>query len=319
MTRDAVNSTTKINTSKQVKIDTSEPEEERYTCWCCGKTYKRLYGNFTPTNFPLFAKWHHYPVCKRCTDKFYPEMISFFDGSEEKAIEFICQMMGLYFNEKPLAASRNKSENRSKFNVYISKINIRPWTGLSWLDTLKDRFVEEDRTILSPDDIKEDDEYKLTPKMVKFWGSGYDASVYPTLQAYYDELCKLCEGKPDIKKQKMMKNLCLLEYQMQVNIQAGKDIGSLSNSYKSLFEAAELGTDSTDTSNDTFGKWLMEIEKYCPAEYYKDKTRYHDFFGIVEYIERFMFRPLKNLVLGTKEPEKEYWINDEDNQKDGDT
>jgi hypothetical protein len=147
--------------------------------------------------------------------------------------------------------------------------------------------------------------------MIKFWGAGYEPKVYSILQGYYDELLKLCSEKPDVKKQKMMKNLCLLEYQMQVNIQAGKDIGALSNSYKAMFEAAELKTENTDTSNDSFGKWIMDIEKYSPAEYYKDKTKYHDFFGLVEYIERFMFRPLRNLIFGEKEKEKEYWINED--------
>ena len=99
---------------------------------------------------------------------------------------------------------------------------------------------------------------------------------------------------------------------MQVNLQAGKDIGSLSNSYKATFESAGLKTEVADTSNDTLGTWIMEIEKYSPAEYYKDKSRYHDFFGIVDYIERFMYRPLRNLIFGTKEKEQEYWVSDED-------
>jgi len=309
-THEAVSASTKINTKKTVSVDTTT-NNESYKCWCCGKEYKKLQGNFTPTNFPLFKHYGYYPVCRRCTDKFFPEMVSFFDGSEEKAIEFICMMYGLYFHESPLAASRKISEHRSRMHTYTSKIQIYPWKGLSWLDTLKERFAKANNTIDNPDDI-ENTEYKLTPKMIKFWGSGYADKVYPTLQGYYDELLKLCAEKPDVRKQKMMKNLCLLEYQMQINIQAGKDIGTLSNSYKAMFEAAELKTENADISNDAFGKWIMDIEKYCPADFYKDKKKYHDFFGIVEYIERFMFRPLKNLIFGTKEKEKEYWINDED-------
>lgn len=310
-TKKAINAPTKINTNKviSVKYDT---ENSEYVCWCCGSKYKKLQGNFTPTNFPLFKIYGYYPVCKKCTDIFYSEMVSFFAGSEEKAIEFICMMYGLYFNESPLAASKKISEHRSRFHTYSSKIQIKPWIGLSWLDTLKERFIENDRPIENPNDVEELTQYKLTPKIIKFWGSGYDPKVYPTLQGYYDELLKLCSEKPDVKKQKMMKNLCLLEYQMQVNIQAGKDIGTLSNSYKTMFEAAELKTENADISNDAFGKWIMDIEKYCPADFYQDKKKYHDFFGIVEYIERFMFRPLKNLVFGTKEKEIEYWVNDED-------
>lgn len=310
-TQKAVSASTKINTKKNVSIDTAS-KEEIFKCWCCGHEYTKLQSNFTPTNFPLFKHYGYYPVCRKCTDKFYPEMISFFEGSEEKAIEFICMMYGLYFNESPLAASRKISEHRSRIHTYSSKVQIKPWIGLSWLDTLKERFAETCQTVENPNDIENTNQYKLTPKMVKFWGSGYDAKVYPTLQGYYDELLKLCSEKPDVKKQKMMKNLCLLEYQMQVNIQAGKDIGTLSNSYKAMFEAAELKTENADISNDAFGKWVMDIEKYSPAEFYKDKNKYHDFFGIIEYIERFMFRPLKNLIFGTKEKEKEYWVNDED-------
>lgn len=312
-TQKAMSASTKVNAKKRVNIDTSE-EKEVYKCWCCGSEFTKLSGNFTPTNFPLFKLYGYYPVCKKCTGKFYPEMVSFFDGSEEKAIEFICSMYGLYFNENPLAASRKISEHRNRFHTYSSKININPWTGRSWLDTLKERFAEEDRPIENPNDIDNvGEQYKLTPKMIKFWGAGYEAKIYPILQGYYDELLKLCPEKPDVKKQKMMKNLCLLEYQMQVNIQAGKDIGTLSNSYKAMFEAAELKMENADTSNDSFGKWIMDIEKYSPAEYYKDQKKYHDFFGIVEYIERFMFRPLKNLIFGEKEKEKEYWI-DEDSE-----
>lgn len=310
-TQKAINAPTKINANKKVAVDTSDVKET-YKCWCCGKEYKKLQSNFTPTNFPLFSKYGFYPVCRKCTDKFFPEMVSFFDGSEEKAIEFICMMYGLYFNESPLAASRKISEHRSRIHTYTSKIQIKPWIGLSWLDTLKERFAETDKAIEDPNDVDEVTNYKLTPKMIKFWGAGYEPKVYTILQGYYDELLKLCAEKPDVKKQKMMKNLCLLEYQMQVNIQAGKDIGTLSNSYKTMFEAAELKTENADITNDAFGKWVMDIEKYSPADYYKDKKKYHDFFGIKEYIERFMFRPLKNLVFGTKEKEKEHWINDED-------
>ena len=316
-TADALKSPTKINTNKQVEIY-NKNENRKYRCACCGHEYTELNGNFSPTNFPLFKDTGYYPVCKKCMDNFFAEMTEIFSANEEKAIKFICQMMGIYFNESPLAASKKISRHRSRLSTYISKVQINPWVGKTYIDTLKDEFLEQNRTIDSVDDLEDIVDYKITPKMIRFWGAGYEPQTLQTLQGYYDELLKLCEGKPDIKKQKMMKNLCLIEYQMQVNTQNGKDIGTLSNSYKSTFEAAGLKADDADISNDAFGTWIMDIEKYAPAEYYKDKNKYHDFFGIVDYIERFMFRPLKNLIFGTKEKEKEYWIDDEDNEsKDG--
>ena len=54
------------------------------------------------------------------------------------------------------------------------------------------------------------------------------------------------------------------------------------------------------------GMLYRDIEEYCPAEYYKDKTLYADFDHLKEYILRFMSRPLKNLLTGSKEMDKEF-------------
>ena len=69
-TQKAISASTKVNANKKVSIDTEKKEKETYKCWCCGSEYKKLQGNFTPTNFPLFKHYGFYPVCKKCTDKF---------------------------------------------------------------------------------------------------------------------------------------------------------------------------------------------------------------------------------------------------------
>ena len=53
------------------------------------------------------------------------------------------------------------------------------------------------------------------------------------------------------------------------------------------------------------------IEKYTPAEYYKDKKLYRDYDNLGEYISRFLFRPLKNLMFGTQDRDYEYYVKDE--------
>lgn len=293
-----------------------EDEPDFYKCPVCGTLYKKLEDNFPASQSELYAGWdYHLPICKRCMDRLFEHYTGVYGGDEDTAIRRICEKFDIYYSVSLLNASRKITKTRSRIHTYVSKANLIQYKGKTYDTTLDEE--RENGVVDNPDDIEDLTQYKLTPKMVKFWGSGYGPNVYPTLQGYYDELLKLCADKPDVKKQKMMKNLCLLEYQMQINIQAGKDIGTLSNSYKSMFEAAELKTDSADISNDSFGRWIMDIEKYCPAEFYQDKKKYHDFFGIVEYIERFMFRPLKNLIFGTKEKEKEYWVNDEDIEMKG--
>lgn len=318
--RESMNSPKIIDTTINFKIPRSaeqfDPSKHKYKCSCCGKGFSgQQKNNFQKSNSPLFqANDGFLPWCKECTDKYLILLTAFYSNNEEHAIEHFCQQVDWVYDIEPLKCAREISSDRSRISHYAAKKNLNVGGRKTYFDTLK--FNYENRkieVIESLNDIEDlDTQYKLTPKMIKFWGTGYDPSVYQTLQGYYDELLKSCEGKPDVKKQKMMKNLCLLEYQMQSNIQAGKDIGTLSNSYKSIFESAGLKANETDISNDAFGKWVMDIEKYSPAEYYQDKKKYHDFFGIVDYMERFMFRPLKNLIFGTKDKEKEYWINDDD-------
>jgi len=315
--KEALNGTKPINEKiKITSISTQNDAKNAYRCSCCGKEWITQKGHFSKTKSPLYHANNGYiNICNDCRDSYYYQLIPFFNGDETLAIDRMCSLFDWYLNENGLSASKQTSDDRSRIASFLSKKNLgQANTGDTYLDTIKEKLIAELKTINSIEDVEEESEYTITPKMIKFWGSGYEPKALQALQGYYDELIKLCEGKPDVKKQKMMKNLCLLEYQMQINIQSGKDIGTLSNSYKSLFESAGLKADEADVTNDSFGKWIMDIEKYSPAEYYQDKKKYHDFFGIVEYIERFMFRPLKNLMFGTKESDPEYWINDEESE-----
>lgn len=243
-------------------------------------------------------------------DKLFVHYTEVYGGDEDKSIRRICEHFDIYFDQSLLNASRKITKDRSRIHTYISRANLTQYKNKTY-DTTLDLERNKVATVSSLEDIEDIKDYTITPKIIKFWGLDYKPQDYQTLQGYYEELLKLCDGKPDIKKQKMMKNLCLLEFQMQQNIQTGKDIGTLSNSYKSIFEASGLKNDEVDTDKDTYGIWLSMVEKYTPADYYKDKGKYRDFFGLGEYIERFMYRPLKNLLTGSKEKEKEFWINDE--------
>jgi hypothetical protein len=298
------------NTEVKKTITEEKKEPNFYKCCTCGKHYNKLDDNFPASQSEMYAGLdYHLPICRLCLDNLYNHYTVSYGGDEDKAIRRICENFNIYFDQSLLNASRKITKNRSRIHTYISRANL-----IQYKDKTYDTTLDNERSsgvVESIEDIEDITEYSITPKMIKFWGTGYDPKIYPTLQGYYDELLKLCETKPDIKKQKMMKNLCLLEYQMQINIQQGKDIGTLSNSYKTMFEASGLKTEEVDVNKDSYGTWLSMIEKYTPADYYKDKTKYKDFFGIGEYIERFMFRPLKNLLTGSKEKEKEFWINDD--------
>ena len=45
------------------------------------------------------------------------------------------------------------------------------------------------------------------------------------------------------------------------------------------------------------------MEHYEPAEYYADKELYNDWLGIFKYWVKWVLRPVKNLITGSKDYE----------------
>lgn len=92
-----------------------------------------------------------------------------------------------------------------------------------------------------------------------------------------------------------------------------EDYNKLTDSYRKSFQQAGLKTVKEGVSNEEFvlGMSIETIEKYTPAEYYKNKKLFKDFDGIGDYAERHILRPLKNLMFGTEERDAEYYVKDD--------
>lgn len=312
-TQEAIQSPVRIDTTKSININTDYKKDE-FRCWCCGNKYDKLQGHFTPTNHPLFKKFGYYPVCKRCTDGFVNEMIDFYNGSEEKAIEYVCMMYGLYFHESPLAASKKISEHRSRFHTYSSKVQIRPWVGKSWLDVLKERETSTITSIEEFEQLRSEGRLDVSKASAERWGIGiFNDADYKILDDHY-KMLKRQNPNCDSNQEIFIKDLCYTKLQ-QMNAMRDKksdDFKTFTQLYRETFKQAGLKTiQENDSSNDeVFGVTLATISQYTPEEYYKDKQLYKDFDGLGDYISRFITRPLKNLMLGSHERDKEFFVKD---------
>lgn len=92
----------------------------------------------------------------------------------------------------------------------------------------------------------------------------------------------------------------------------------LTESYRKSFQQAGLKTVKETNINEDFliGVNAETIEKYTPAEYYKNKKLFADNDGIGGYIERFLLRPLRNLMHGTKDRDYEFYVKEEGDTDD---
>lgn len=110
-----------------------------------------------------------------------------------------------------------------------------------------------------------------------------------------------------------------MKLQLQKSVQLGDaGVGTLAKAYKEFINAATTELEDRKQKKedavkfDPIGVWISDIEKFAPAEYYKDKSLYHDADGIGSYASRFIFRPLKNLLTGSKELDKEFNLSDKE-------
>ena len=82
--------------------------------------------------------------------------------------------------------------------------------------------------------------------------------------------------------------------------------------YSKTFTKAGLSTiqEIDNSANECLGVTLATISQYTPEEYYKDKELYKDYDKIGEYFDRFVKRPLRNLMTGTTDRDTEYFVKD---------
>lgn len=316
-TQKSSQSAIKINSDVDIsKLKYEEPKNRQYFCTACGKEYKKQDSNFCKSQSPLFTNNNGFVhICKKCTDKLYYNLVDYFSGNEEKAMDRMCQIFDWYYSDEIFAATRKISADRSRVCAYPAKANLPQYEARNktYVDTISDRA---NNVIHNEDELmgaKSENEITLTKTMFERWGQ-VSAEDMSALEDHYKMLKKQnpnCDNNQEI----FIKDLC---YTKLLQLKAFRDGGNSNDFekytklYRDTFKQAGLKTvQETDASGEeTLGVTLGVISQYTPEEYYKDKKLYKDFDGIEEYFNRFVLRPLRNLLLGSSERDSEYCVKD---------
>lgn len=271
--------------------------EKKFKCSCCGNIYSKQQGNFMPSNFEMFkGNGGFITTCKKCTDQLFEQLTQFYMGNEEKAIDHICMMYGLYFNESPLSASKKISADRSRLSVYSSKIQIKPWIGLTYLNTISERIEAEKGNIIETlDDVKDSKKAKL--KSVKFFGTGFEDDDYAFLQEQYDDWTTRHECKTK-SQEEVFKRICFKQLEILKATRAGQNTKDLDRTLQDLLSTGNLQPKQNNmdalAEDRTFGQLirLWENEKPIP----EPDEEFKDVDGIGRYISVFFLGHLAKMV-----------------------
>lgn len=161
------------------------------------------------------------------------------------------------------------------------------------------------------DDTLDDEEAMALEEIKDFWGEGFTVNEYRTLEKKYAEWLNSTDSDK-LSTRKMIKLICIKELEIEkIRASKGGTTGKAEKELMDLMNTANLTPKTMSALNESestkvFGVWLRDIEKYRPSEYFEDKSIYKDFDNIQSYFERFILRPMKNLLCGTREFDKEF-------------
>lgn len=313
--------TPKVNKdAKPSEIEPRVVSDEEYRCTCCGHKFKRQERNFNRSKSPIYKGNNGYlSICQNCVAELYEQYVKFYDNDEDAAAERICQITDMYFDPDVWAMSRKISESRNgrsrnRISTYVSKLNLNQVDGCTtYSDTLVKRWeagVENADTVA---DVEANDDITVPADVVRRFGTGFDAGDYDSMQYEYQNWVERYGEPIDKRQEELYISICYMKLNLQKLLQKGDaNIGTAANNYKSQIEAATTEIEDrkkkaeADKQLSPLGEMIRDIEEFCPAEYYKNKGLYADYDHLREYIDRFMTRPLRNLLTGSKELDKEF-------------
>ncbi len=291
-----------------------------YRCYKCGLQETNP-DSFFKSNSSLYDNHGYMPICRSCLNELFNRYSSSFHDPI-KAIKRICMAYDIYYSDKTANSSYRKSTSSYSIGDYLKKLNIIQNRGKTFDNSIAEGFTfynEMDSEFGAVDDVTP---VTTVPKTVQNrWGEGFNDSEYKILEEHYRFL-KDSNPNCDSNQELFIIDLCHIQLRKMSALKArlDDDYIKLSDAYRKTFQQAGLKTirDTSESENFLMGVTAETIEKYTPAEFYADKELYKDFDNIGDYIERFMLRPLRNLMHGSHDRDKEYYVKDETDDGDFD-
>ena len=312
----------KNTASKAKKKQASETDGvQKYFCTSCGRGFIRQKDNFNVSPSPMYkGNGHFLTVCKNCLKEMFDDFTeNIFDGNQDEAAELICSITNTCFDKTAWANAKKVPVTRSRISAYFSKLNLGQTKGASYVDTVIFQRENQIENILSIQQVQDDPDCTVSVETVRLFGIGFLEQEYETLKYEYDDWVAKYGSPEDKRQEELYKSICYLKLQLQKSVQNGDaGVGALAKAYKDYINAATTEIEDRRQKKedsvrlDPLGVWIGEIEKHTPAEFYKEKPLYSDFDGIGRYANRFIFRPLKNLLTGSKELDKEFNLSDKE-------
>lgn len=308
-----------INKAAKPQKISMDTEETFFRCSCCGKKYDKQVGNFSSTLSILYKGNNGYTdICRTCIDKYYTQLVDYFNGNETKAIERICQIFDWYYCDEAVAATEKISSGTTRIRLYPGRAMMAQIKrkGETYLDTIAQQT--NGNTIEKVEDITDEELEKAEVKsltkdeiaeLASFFGFGYKPEEYEFLRNQYEDWASRCEIKSKVQEE-IFKNICVTQLMAQDAKRRGniKDYNDAMKTFQDLLTSANVKPSQkngnalvdANTLGTLIQKWENEKPIPEPDEQFKDVD------NIKKYIDTFFLGHLAKMMNIENDCSKQY-------------
>jgi hypothetical protein len=263
----------------------------------------------------------YFSICKECISGLY---VGFYNSqhSLDRAVYKTCKAINILYSESAVRATetqlitQNKlDDDPSVFGIYKTKlVTTQKGTDLGKVGEAMAAMDLTFRETPIPQHSEDEKDFDGSDGVVEFWGDGYSTEEYRFLEKEMADWKRSysCQNKAE---EFFLKQICLKSLELEtIKKEGGKGGDAVLKSMQDLLKNAALtpaqqNAASSGKGTETWGIFIKNIEETTPAEYYKDKTLFKDIDGIEDYIKRYIVRPIKNYITGSRD----FNIVDDDN------
>lgn len=228
-----------------------------FVCPRCGRAYQTKRGNYPVCYGSGYKGTGFLSICRECFKDLYRSYLKE-SGDAKLAVRQMCRKLDIYWNEQIYIYASRKATDFSVMTQYLTRTNIDRYSGRSYDDTLKeeDRLWEFSKPLIiikdppteeraeDPDDDEEEDKpVEIAQSVERYWGLGYDPSDYLILEARFNEMLQKLRIKRedlDIGTDKVIKQVCTIELDIEKARRAGKAVTNLQNTLNTYLGSANL-------------------------------------------------------------------------------
>lgn len=272
---------------------------DKYRCFKCDNTY-------AADKFYMVKNGvtNYLPICKDCVADLYVKYLEEF-GNPYDALYRVCGALNILYDKSLasgiISAAIDRDANASGLvGSYLKSLKLPVYRDRGFLDS----------DILTVNSLEQDEETRALIQATKIninkWGAGYSKEEYVRLNELYSQWSS---GTPQdtVTQISLTKDLCKIDLKIEQAAVKNLDTKDLLKQKQDLIKSLAIDPQTLlknrkdNEATECFGSWIAEIEKTSPAEYLDDPSVYFDVNGIEDYWNKHIKRPLKNLLLGTKD------------------